>query len=261
MAASARPAARIARESRPTTAEPGSLATPRTSPRLFNFTIIGNLAATQDDGAIQLRRGNGAKIANFLVVGYPVGLDLVDNLTCDGFDAGAARDSLDDVRRRPGAGSDGRHRPDGHRLPGRWRWREPRSLVRRQRGLEQPHARRRGRRADGRVQHEPPGLEHESRGRWRASRRRRGSAPERVDLRHERQLPGRGWAHATGGNGRRSTRAGHGHGRARRRRNTQFGTGIMASPRGRLRRPRGLPHPSALTLGAPRLRSVVTQLE
>ena len=63
--------------------------TPRTSPRLFNFTIVGNLAATQDDGAIQLRRGNGAKIANFLVVGYPVGLDLVDNLTCDGFDAGA----------------------------------------------------------------------------------------------------------------------------------------------------------------------------
>lgn len=60
-------------------------ATPRTSPRLFNFTLIGNLATQQDDGAIQLRRGNGAQINNFLVIGYPIGLDLVDGATCDNF--------------------------------------------------------------------------------------------------------------------------------------------------------------------------------
>jgi hypothetical protein len=58
---------------------------PRTSPRLFNFTLVGNLATTQDDGAIQLRRGNGASINNFLVIGYPIGLDLVDDATCSNF--------------------------------------------------------------------------------------------------------------------------------------------------------------------------------
>lgn len=63
--------------------------TPRTAPRLFNFTLVGNLAVTQDDGAIQLRRGNGAKINNFLIIGYPIGLDLVDAETCQTFDAGA----------------------------------------------------------------------------------------------------------------------------------------------------------------------------
>lgn len=63
-------------------AEPGSLATPRTSPRLFNFTLIGNLAVGQP-AAIHLRRGNGLSLNNSLVIGYPVGLDIDDAFTCD----------------------------------------------------------------------------------------------------------------------------------------------------------------------------------
>jgi hypothetical protein len=64
---------------------PGSSDAPRTSPRLWNFTIVGNLAATQDDGAFHLRRGTGPSINNFLVIGYPIGLDMDDPLTCSVF--------------------------------------------------------------------------------------------------------------------------------------------------------------------------------
>lgn len=62
--------------------EPSSLATPRTSPRLFNFTLIGNLATTQP-AAIHLRRGTGPSLNNSLVIGYPRGLDIDDAVTCD----------------------------------------------------------------------------------------------------------------------------------------------------------------------------------
>ena len=62
--------------------EPTSLATPRTSPRLFNFTIIGNLAPTQP-AAIHIRRGNGLSLNNSLVIGYPRGLDIDDADSCN----------------------------------------------------------------------------------------------------------------------------------------------------------------------------------
>ncbi len=58
-------------------------ALPRTSPRLWNFTIIGNLAAANQVAAIHLRRGSGLRLYNSLVQGYANGLDLDDPLTCD----------------------------------------------------------------------------------------------------------------------------------------------------------------------------------
>ena len=63
---------------------PGAVLVPRTSPRLFNFTIVGNLATTQP-AAIHLRRATGPSINNFLVIGHPIGLDIDDPLTCDAF--------------------------------------------------------------------------------------------------------------------------------------------------------------------------------
>jgi len=63
---------------------PGSAAAlPRTSPRLWNFTIIGNLTARNQVAAIHLRRGSGLRLYNSIVHGYANGLDLDDPLTCD----------------------------------------------------------------------------------------------------------------------------------------------------------------------------------
>src|SRR5262245_50443801 len=58
----------------------------RTTPNLWNFTMIGNLATTTTGpAAIHLRRGNGSHIANALILGYPVGLQMTDASTCSGF--------------------------------------------------------------------------------------------------------------------------------------------------------------------------------
>lgn len=67
---------------------PGSSALPRTSPRLWNFTIIGSLSAANQVAAIHLRRGSGLRLYNSLVQGYANGLDIDDPLTCDAFGDG-----------------------------------------------------------------------------------------------------------------------------------------------------------------------------
>ncbi len=58
-------------------------ALPRTSPRLWNFTIIGNLSRANAIGAIHLRRGSGLRLYNSIVHGFANGLDIDDALTCD----------------------------------------------------------------------------------------------------------------------------------------------------------------------------------
>ena len=63
---------------------PGTNALPRTSPRLWNFTIIGNLSGTGQPAAVQLRRGSGLRLYNSVIAGWPVGVDFDDPLTCDG---------------------------------------------------------------------------------------------------------------------------------------------------------------------------------
>jgi hypothetical protein len=67
---------------------PGSAALPRTSPRLWNFTIIGDLTARNQVAAIHLRRGSGLRLYNSIVHGYANGLDIDDPLTCDAFGDG-----------------------------------------------------------------------------------------------------------------------------------------------------------------------------
>jgi hypothetical protein len=67
---------------------PGTNALPRTSPALYNFTIIGNLALRTQNSAIHLRRGSGVKMYNSLVAGYEIGVDFDDALTCDSFGDG-----------------------------------------------------------------------------------------------------------------------------------------------------------------------------
>ncbi len=73
---------------------PGTIDLPRTAPKLFNFTIIGNLTArtpsqsVTQNAAIQIRRGAGVKIYNSVVAGWAIGLDLDDPLTCNTFGTG-----------------------------------------------------------------------------------------------------------------------------------------------------------------------------
>ncbi len=67
---------------------PGSNDLPRTAPRLWNFTIIGNLAARTQNAAIHIRRANGLKLYNSLVAGYEIGVDFDDPLTCNTFGSG-----------------------------------------------------------------------------------------------------------------------------------------------------------------------------
>ena len=61
----------------------GAFNLPRSSPRLWNFTIIGNLAARTQNAAIHLRRGAGVKMYNSVIAGYEIGVDIDDALTCD----------------------------------------------------------------------------------------------------------------------------------------------------------------------------------
>lgn len=61
----------------------GAFNLPRTSPRLWNFTIIGNLASRTQNSAVHLRRGSGVKLYNSLIAGYEIGVDFDDALTCD----------------------------------------------------------------------------------------------------------------------------------------------------------------------------------
>jgi hypothetical protein len=70
---------------------PGTAALPRTSPRLWNFTMIGNLSAATQPAAVQLRRGSGLRLYNSVVAGWPVGVDFDDALTCDAFGGGAVQ--------------------------------------------------------------------------------------------------------------------------------------------------------------------------
>ncbi len=67
---------------------PGFADLPRTAPRLWNFTIIGNLASRTQNAAIHIRRANGLKLYNSLVAGYEIGVDFDDVLTCDAFGTG-----------------------------------------------------------------------------------------------------------------------------------------------------------------------------
>lgn len=63
---------------------PGNiLALPRTSPRLWNVTIIGDLTSRTQVAAIHLRRGSGLRLYNSIVHGYANGLDIDDPLTCN----------------------------------------------------------------------------------------------------------------------------------------------------------------------------------
>jgi len=55
---------------------------PRTEPRLWNFTIIGNLALRTQNAAVHLRRGTGLKLYNSVIAGYEIGVDIDDRLTC-----------------------------------------------------------------------------------------------------------------------------------------------------------------------------------
>ncbi len=55
---------------------------PRTSPRLWNFTIVGNLALRTQNSAVHLRRGSGLKLYNSVIAGYEIGVDIDDRLTC-----------------------------------------------------------------------------------------------------------------------------------------------------------------------------------
>ena len=55
---------------------------PRTSPKLWNFTIIGNLALRTQNAAVHLRRGSGLRLYNSVIAGYGIGLDIDDRLSC-----------------------------------------------------------------------------------------------------------------------------------------------------------------------------------
>ena len=68
---------------------PGSALLPRTSPRLWNFTIIGNLSSPLQAAAVQLRRGSGLRLYNSVIAGWPIGADFDDDLTCDSFGDGS----------------------------------------------------------------------------------------------------------------------------------------------------------------------------
>ena len=68
---------------------PGTALLPRTSPRLWNFTIIGNLSSPLQAAAVQLRRGSGLRLYNSVIAGWPVGADFDDDLTCDAFGDGS----------------------------------------------------------------------------------------------------------------------------------------------------------------------------
>lgn len=56
---------------------------PRTAPRLWNFTIVGNLALRTQNSALHLRRGVGLKLYNSIIAGHEIGVDFDDALTCD----------------------------------------------------------------------------------------------------------------------------------------------------------------------------------
>lgn len=55
---------------------------PRTAPRLWNFTMIGNLALRTQNAAVHLRRGTGVKLYNSVIAGFEIGVDIDDRLTC-----------------------------------------------------------------------------------------------------------------------------------------------------------------------------------
>lgn len=55
---------------------------PRTSPRLWNFTIVGNLTLRTQNSAVHLRRGSGVKLYNSVIAGYEIGVDIDDRLSC-----------------------------------------------------------------------------------------------------------------------------------------------------------------------------------
>lgn len=61
----------------------GAFNLPRTSPRLWNFTIVGNLTSRTQNSAVHLRRGSGLKLRNSVIAGYEIGVDIDDALTCD----------------------------------------------------------------------------------------------------------------------------------------------------------------------------------
>lgn len=67
---------------------PGTEDLPRTSPRLFNFTIIGNLTTTTQAASMHIRRGAGLRLYNSVIAGWNTGLDLDDPFTCSGFGDG-----------------------------------------------------------------------------------------------------------------------------------------------------------------------------
>jgi len=72
---------------------PGQILAVRTAPMLYNFTLIGNLnqVIAANVGAIHLRRANGLTLANSIVAGYSIGLDIDDPLTCDSWGTGAVK--------------------------------------------------------------------------------------------------------------------------------------------------------------------------
>lgn len=71
---------------------PGQILAVRTAPKLYNFTMIGNLSQVRsNNSAIHLRRANGLTLANSLVAGYGIGLDVDDPLTCDTWGTGAVK--------------------------------------------------------------------------------------------------------------------------------------------------------------------------
>lgn len=71
------------------------LASPRTTPQLYNFTLVGKQnpagtagpAANNSEAAMHLRRGTAPTLRNFAIIGWDRVLDLDDNDTCSGFGA------------------------------------------------------------------------------------------------------------------------------------------------------------------------------
>jgi hypothetical protein len=61
---------------------------PRTSPRMFNFTILGDQVNRASTAAMMLRRGTGAKLFNSIVSGWPAGVSIRNAETCNTFGDG-----------------------------------------------------------------------------------------------------------------------------------------------------------------------------
>lgn len=56
---------------------------PRTGPRVYNATLIGEDLADPTQGALRYRRGAGGELRNFLIIGYDDGFDPENDVTCE----------------------------------------------------------------------------------------------------------------------------------------------------------------------------------